>query len=1282
MKKISGIALALLLAMNASAALTVKQASGWLESAWMEFSGLSSSYKHYNAYVSADNGSSWTALDGALVREYQKNDETYGRVDALGLSAGSNYKLKVVPVNTSDVEVTADQVVSSALEVKAHDRAGFAHFNRSNQSEGIGAYNDNGTLKSGARVLYVTAANAKTVSLNMHVDRVTDEVERTGLQSIIQAYEKGNEVRPLAIRIIGCIKAADMDAFGSSAEGLQVKGKNDYYGGKFMNLTIEGVGDDASIHGFGILARNTSGLEFRNFAVLNCLDDCLSLDTKNSHIWIHNIDFFYGKTGGDADQAKGDGSLDVKSGTKNCTFSYNHFWDSGKCSLGGMSGESTDLYNTYHHNWFDHSDSRHPRIRTMSMHIYNNYYDGNAKYGVGMTSGGSAFVENNYFRHCKYPMLTSKQGSDISGGGTGTFSGEPGGVIKAYGNYIVDAQRYITYQQANAGSNDPQPTRTGGGFDYSGSSIYNVALTNVFTDLNNITIVQTEAPASGKVTGKNSLNLTAAGDASFTMPGGIVWSWHNSSAGATMAKQYGNYVQPNGGNRVITIPSEEGDVITIKLVSAVSDFTITGVEEAISSLGTSNTLHATGVVTITFGSNAAKIQAIKYSPAGAPAGLPVDGNDWDAYEVANRADQVPSSVTCLLGGTSYNNFDQSYLSRYTPDDAVDVPGIVTGVYGAGRCQHGDFQWVFDNTTEDTNYDVIPGLKSAITSYSNTALQGIIGNADLQAGGDDNPGTDPVNPNPGDDPTPSNGNYELHFTGNQASNSFYTVSGNFSNSKGTATYNGVTYTIALKMESSTSVTFTTTEQLDFVFVMNPNGNMKIDGTAENADANGIILKTLAAGSHELTKKDSHSLFYINVVGGSTPGTDPVDPTPGDDPTPGTESCALLSYMVVDGTDAVTAVSSFSEAFALTNATVAGQATSDALSYYAEITQTAASNAWGQTKITSTSCSNIWLEAKDGNANKVIYKAYADYIQPNGSGACLFVSDLAAGDTVKVTLKEALAGVTVEGATESLVSMVVGENDFIMAAGQTTFKMYSKTGSTTTKWKLQTVAIGKYNGENPGTDPVDPNPGTDPTPSNGNVIVDFANNIGTFTAAGTCEITTAASKYDANTKTPAKAMKFANSFNSKDSDGNPTFAVNYVAVTPAEGGFLAGDTIRIAHYYNNSAEKVTAIAIYDELSETADQVLKTASSINGRTAAGKPELEEFILTAPLPVLYLARDGGTTTFVMDFIVTRPENAGPATSVEDIESSSSVSKILRNGQILILRGEEVYTISGVRIQ
>ena len=522
---------------NKDGQVEITKAAGWLETAYVEFKDFAGA-TNYNVYVKGGQYSDFTKIDGQLVRSYG----SYNRADALGLKAGT-YEVKVVPVNGKS-EMTAAANTATNLVVKNVNRDGYAHYNA---TEGIGAYNNDGTLKDGARVLYITKDNAKTVTLSMKVDK--NEEVRTGIQDILQAYEKGTETRPLAVRIIGCLKKADMPTLGSSSIGLQVKGK-----GQNMNLTIEGVGNDATMHGYGVLVRNCQYVELRNFAVMMHPEDGISFDTDNEHVWGHNLDIFYGENKG-GDKAKGDGSFDVK-GTFFCSVSANHFWDAGKCNL-NSNGDEVD-YVTYHHNWYDHSDSRHPRVRkSQHLHVFNNYFDGVSKYGVGSTTGSCIFVDKNYFRNCKYPMLISLQGSDINNGvgskddTKGTFSSEEGGIIKAFDNYMVGQKNFQPYNAADA----------------------------------------------------------------------------------------------------------------------------------------TNSVH------------------------------------FDAYLAKERDEQVPSTVKTLKGGTGYNNFDTaSDFYEYTPDAKEEVPNVVTGAYGAGRCEHGDFQWTFDNATEDTNYEVISDLSNTLKSYSSKLVK--------------------------------------------------------------------------------------------------------------------------------------------------------------------------------------------------------------------------------------------------------------------------------------------------------------------------------------------------------------------------------------------------------------------------------------------------------------------------------------------------------------------------------------------------------------------------------
>ena len=408
---------------NPAGVIQITEAKGWQESAylkWAPFEGASS----YNVYVDDKK------IDAQLIRQYA----SYYRADVLGLKEGT-YSVKVVPVNAEGKEIAGANTASN-LVVKSYNREGFAHF----KYAGVGAYNNDGTLKAGAKVLYITAKTAKTVSTTVNTGK---QETITGLQSIIDAYSKGKDTTPIAFRIIGKVNLSDLDHISSSAEGLQVKGA-------MMNMTFEGVGDDATVYGFGFLLREAESVEFRNFAIMRCLDDAMSLDTKNSHVWIHNMDLFYGKKGSAADQAKGDGTVDIKGDSKYVTVAYNRFWDNGKASMCGMKSETGENWITYHHNWFDHSDSRMARVRTMSVHMYNNYYQHCDVYGIGATSGSSIFMESNYFDAVKRPIMSSLQGTDAMG--DGTFSGEKGGLIKAYGNVFANKPAnfsYIPYAENN-----------------------------------------------------------------------------------------------------------------------------------------------------------------------------------------------------------------------------------------------------------------------------------------------------------------------------------------------------------------------------------------------------------------------------------------------------------------------------------------------------------------------------------------------------------------------------------------------------------------------------------------------------------------------------------------------------------------------------------------------------------------------------------------------------------------------------------------------------------------
>ncbi|MGN0483175.1 MAG: Ig-like domain-containing protein [Lachnospiraceae bacterium] len=416
---------------EAAVKLSVMETNGDLENASVIWNKTDA--EGYNVYYKGTSDQLFVQVDDALIRQY---GTTY-RVDIPGLCAGE-YLVSVVPVKNQTPDFDAAAV--KKIQVKAHTREGFC-FAPSSPTKGVvsGGYKSDGTPQEGAQILYVNKENVNQVTLDVITSSKGTTTKTTGLANILAARKKGYDTTPLIIRVVGTLSKADVDGLNSNGY-LEVKG--------VKNVTLEGIGTDATLYEIGVLVRDCSNVEVRNLALMKFPDDGVSLDTNNQNIWVHNNDFFYGSAGSDSDQVKGDGSCDIKGKSTYVTISYNHFWDSGKSSLCGMN-DTEEFFVTYHHNWFDHSDSRHARIRVGSIHLYNNYFDGNAKYGVGVTKGASAFVEKNVFRNCKYPMLSSQQGTDIADGSEGTFSNENGGIIKAFDNEITGVKK-IVYSKEDA----------------------------------------------------------------------------------------------------------------------------------------------------------------------------------------------------------------------------------------------------------------------------------------------------------------------------------------------------------------------------------------------------------------------------------------------------------------------------------------------------------------------------------------------------------------------------------------------------------------------------------------------------------------------------------------------------------------------------------------------------------------------------------------------------------------------------------------------------------------
>ena len=401
-------------------------------------------------------------IDSNLVRFVDENNDgknDYVRADIVGLTSGQH----TIKVELGDSSTTKNVMVS------AQDRSGYAHFNYEN---GIGAYNNDGTLKDNAVVVYVNEANKNTVTATVNGS------VRTGISAILQAATDGT---PVDVRIIGTIGAATWKPLTvsgySSATTTTVLGANNQYlalqsydeyqiiAGGFneldetnhtklngltnkikydsskcefdsyynmldisnaKNVTVEGIGDDAKIFQWGFTWKNSTSIEVKNLTFddytedacsFEGSDDSLTIDGfKTGHLWVHHNTFEKGVNYWDVcseqDKHDGDGTTDFKK-LAYVTVSYNHYIENHKTGLVGGSDSHHTACLTFHHNFYDNCQSRLPFARQANMHMYNNYYYKSSGNNMQIYAGAYAFIENCYFENTKntFKVIESTSGT-------------------------------------------------------------------------------------------------------------------------------------------------------------------------------------------------------------------------------------------------------------------------------------------------------------------------------------------------------------------------------------------------------------------------------------------------------------------------------------------------------------------------------------------------------------------------------------------------------------------------------------------------------------------------------------------------------------------------------------------------------------------------------------------------------------------------------------------------------------------------------------------------------
>lgn len=465
---------------------------GWFETICAELTGLKDADVTAVTYTDADGVA--VSLEGEDFEFLVRDMDGGVRIDIPGVKAGT-YSLSVT---AKDQTYTAQDI-----QVKAYDRSGFAHQTVDENSvctrytEGVGAYKDDGTLKDNAIVLYVTEENKETVTLTQGFTvtgignilntkgwdkRQSDRNQRKLLQKVSQAGF------PIVVRIVGEVtQPTGVTAWNSTDYG-GTKGDNggmcimEYVG----NITIEGIGPDATVNGWGFcfsadgtgrtalnetvpLCAKREGqgenIEVRNLTFQNVPEDCIGINGSQGdvdvngeklqglfkdsaeHVWVHNNAFYVPKVNNPAesDKGEGDGAVDFRNG-EYMTLSYNYFEGYHKSSLVGSDDDILQYHVTWHHNWWKNVQSRSPLCRQADMHIYNNLYDGQTSYCMSLRANSYVFSEYNTFvNNCANPVkLEPTSGSTIPVGACKSYQDDFSGVKSGATNQATQVDNKAT----------------------------------------------------------------------------------------------------------------------------------------------------------------------------------------------------------------------------------------------------------------------------------------------------------------------------------------------------------------------------------------------------------------------------------------------------------------------------------------------------------------------------------------------------------------------------------------------------------------------------------------------------------------------------------------------------------------------------------------------------------------------------------------------------------------------------------------------------------------------
>ena len=827
-----------------------------------------------------------------LVRDYNGGV----RIDIPGVKAGT-YTLTVTTKNGT--------VTKSGINVTEQDRSGYAHFN---YTDGVGAYNDDGTLKDNAIVLYVTDENKNTVTLSYGgitvkgigniLNSVGKECGEKGHEGECKKVSKGKTIYakantnqgiiqklaenniPLVVRFIGTVSDSGLYKKGTynASTGL-IDGLTQYNGDDFggsvgdnghmariksgKDITLEGVGTDATVDGWGFhyMAESAKpdlgkSFEVRNLTFINTPEDAIGMEGV---------------------QASSNVNSELSASVERCWIHNNEFYcpdvsnpaESDKGEGDGSVDFKRGQYFTCSYNYFEGCHKTNLVGSADSSLQYNLTYHHNywklCKARGPLTRNANVHMYNNIFEgqtdyamnvranayiYSEYNLFyMCKSPQRVDSGAIKSFADSFSSCINEMGGTVVTNKTDTVANNCKftARNIDYSKFDTDSKLSYIPTGDYE--LQTSITESRKVIAARTGVLKENVVTADQITESQISYVPSNVTPVNVTSLPATLTPGKVSKTVYAFTV---GGTVDITIKyADDSDAKTGVLVNAAGECFLKG-------SGTVTDLPAGTYM----------IQPMNFQPG--------DGKTMKAGTfkeiTVNSIDIVSSNPNA-----HYHNYVKTVTKKATCKEEGTITYTCTSTKGIcdrktyteaiPKTDHtyGDWSVVKEATETET------GLKSRTCKVCGDEETAVIPIK----------GQEPEKPDTPD--VPSSDSYVHNFTKDGLTSTFYTFSGDTNMANKKLSYNGIEFTKSLKLESKTNIKFTATSKGKLTLVFAESGkSIKVNGTKKVTDTNGVLIVDIEPGEVVLTKDNPMNLFYMVFTPekSSTPDTPDVPDTPDD------------------------------------------------------------------------------------------------------------------------------------------------------------------------------------------------------------------------------------------------------------------------------------------------------------------------------------------------------------------------------------------------------------------